>query len=254
VLYLKVQTKGGTVKGDVQEVYINLDDSGKLTIKEHISVYGGIVFLSKEEKDKFITQYRAIINQIKCSYCQNKDSCLNICPEIKNTNIKSGDKRRIMNYIKKYFVVALVIKNNNVYNHIKKSKSAKGRFLDYSLRRLIKEVVKELIKCKSIDANKPVRLIINIDEQSTKSNGYYNLRDGLLEELKYGIVNYNYGAQINPIIFSDLEIKVSFQNSGKSYVVQAADLLAGTIRQKTLENQNINEALSKFVDFKIILP
>ena len=56
----------------MQEIYINLDDSGKLTKKELLSVYGGIVFLSKKEKDKFITQYRSIINDIKCKYCKNK--------------------------------------------------------------------------------------------------------------------------------------------------------------------------------------
>lgn len=95
------------MKGEVQEIYINLDDSGKLTTKEKISVYGGLVFFSKKEKDKFITQYKSIISDIKCSYCE---VCNNVCPEIKNTNIKSKDKRRLMNYIKKYYVVALVIK------------------------------------------------------------------------------------------------------------------------------------------------
>ena len=239
----------------MQEVYINLDDSGKLTTKEQISVYGGLVFLSKKEKDKFITQYRSIINNIKCDYCNNKENCNHMCPEIKNTNIKKNDKRRLMNYIKNYYVVALVIKNNEVYEHIKENKAAKGRFIDYSIRRMIKEIIKSLIKYKSIDPNKPIRLIINIDQQSTKNNGYYNLHDGLVEELKYGIVNYNYSTKINPIIFSDLEIKVSYQDSGKSYVVQAADLLAGTIRKKAIDNQeNIHQELSKFVDFKIILP
>ena len=38
----------------MQEIYINLDDSGKLTKKELISVYGGLVFLSKKEKDKSV--------------------------------------------------------------------------------------------------------------------------------------------------------------------------------------------------------
>ena len=47
-----------------QEIYINLDDSGKLTIKGHVSVYGGLVFFSKKEKDKFITQYRSIVKDI----------------------------------------------------------------------------------------------------------------------------------------------------------------------------------------------
>jgi len=240
---------------EVQEVYINLDDSGKLTTKEKISVYGGLVFLSKKEKDKFITQYRSIINNIKCNYCDKIGSCNKECPEIKNTNIEKNDKRRIMNYIKKYYVVALIIKNDNVYEHIKNSKAAKGRFVDYAIRRMIKEMIKSLIKCNSINPNKPIRLIINIDQQSTKSNGYYNLQDGLIEELKYGIINYNYASKINPIVYSDLDVKVSYQDSGKSYVVQAADLLAGTIRRTAILNENeIHENLSKFVDFKIILP
>ena len=130
-----------------QEIYINLDDSGKLTNKEKISVYGGLLFLSKKEKDKFITQYRTIINDIKCSYC---NICNKKCPEIKNTNIKKNDKRRIMNYLNRYYTIALVVENDNVYDYIKQSKSAKGRFIDYSLRRLIKEIIKTLIKEEKI--------------------------------------------------------------------------------------------------------
>lgn len=243
------------MEGEKQEVYINLDDSGKLTTKEHISVYGGLVFLSKKEKDKFITQYRNIVDDIKCDYCKVQNNCNHNCPEIKNTNIKSNDKRRIMNYIKKYFVVALVIENDKVYEHIKENKAAKGRFIDYSIRRLIKDIIKSLIENKLVDAQKPIKLIVNIDEQSTKSNGYYNLKDGLFEELKYGIINYNYSAKIKPIIYSELDIRISYQNSGKSFVIQAADLLAGTIRRKSINNSNnISKELSKFVDLKIILP
>jgi len=242
----------------IQEIYINLDDSGKLTTKEKISVYGGIIFLSKQEKDKFITQYKSIIMDIKCSYCFNKNNCNKKCPEIKNTNIKSSDKRRIMNYIKKYYVAGLIIKNEEVYEHIKENKAAKGRFIDYAIRRLVKEIISSLIKNKKVNPNLPVKIIINIDEQSTKSNGYYNLKDGLIEELKYGIINYNYSKKLLPIIYSELEIRLSYQDSGKSYVVQAADLLAGTIRRKSLdaikENKKIDIHVSHLVDFKIILP
>lgn len=241
-----------------QEIYINLDDSGKLTSKELISVYGGIVFISKKEKDKFITQYKSIVNDIKCNYCRHRENCDKRCPEIKNTNIKPSDKRRIMNYLKKYYVIGLIIQNDKIYNYIMSNKAARGRFIDYALRRLIKETICAFINTNKINPHKPIRLIINIDEQSTKSNGYYNLHDGLLEELKYGIINYNYGVNIKPIIYSKLEIKITYQDSGKSYVVQAADLLAGTIRRKsleTLENDNeIKEEIFKTVDFSIILP
>ena len=240
-----------------QEIYINMDDSGKLSPHEQVCVYGGIIFLSKKDKDKFITQYRSIIKNIRCKYC-HKSECNHKCPEIKNTNILPNDKRRLMNYIKKYCVIALVINNNLVYNHILESKGAKGRFIDYAIRRVIKESIKILIKNHEVNAYQNTKLIINIDEQSTKNNGYYNLKDGLFEELKHGISNYNYGAIISPIIHGEFTLSLSYQNSANSYVVQAADLLAGTIRHKSLQaltnKDETYEELSKFVDFKIILP
>lgn len=247
-----------TSNRNIQELYINLDDSGKLTRHEYVSVYGGLVFFSKKEKDKFITQYRKIVSSIKCHYCDHNNVCDHNCPEIKNTNIKPSHKRHLMNYLKKYFVVALVIRNDKVYDHIVQNKAARGRFTDYSLRRMIKEIIRTLIRNKSIDPYRSLRLIINIDEQSTKSNGYYNLHDGLMEELKYGIANYNYASVFPPIIHGDLSISLSFQNSDKSYVVQAADLLAGTIRRKALdalaENKDLTKAVSELAQFVIILP
>ena len=111
--------------------------------------------------------------------------------------------------------------------------------------------MKFLIGDEKIDPNKPIRLIINIDQQSTKSNGYYNLHDGLIEELKYGIVNFNYSALIKPIVYSDLDILISYQDSGKSYVVQAADLLAGTIRKKAIEEL---DRMNSLADLFIVLP
>lgn len=245
------------MQNKIQEIYINLDDSGKLTLNEQVCVYGGIIFLSKHTKDKFITQYRSIINEIKCKYC-HKETCNHQCPEIKNTNIKASDKRRLMNYIKKYYVIALVINNTAIYNHILNSKGSKGRFIDYAIRRMIKESIKSLIRTHQVSAYENTKLIINIDEQATKNNGYYNLKDGVYEELKHGIANYNYGHIITPIIHGEFNLTLSYQNSANSYVVQAADLLAGTIRRISLDailnNDYAFVRLSNFVNFKIILP
>lgn len=237
---------------EYQEIYINLDDSGKLTKKEKISIYAGVIFLSKEEKDKFITQYRKIINEIKCSYCsQTKGSCTKKCKEIKNTNIQKGHKRRVMNYLKNYYKIALVIDNSKVYNSIIANKSSKGRYIDYTIRRLIKSTIEKLIIDKKIDPSKNVRLIINIDEQSTKSNGYYNLKDGLIEELTKGISNFNYDVIYPKILYGKLEILLSYQDSGKSYLVQASDLIAGTTRRKVLDNPK--DTLD-FLEHKIYFP
>lgn len=236
-------------ENNYQEIYINLDDSGKLNTNEKVCVYAGIVFLSKKEKDKFITQYRKIINEMKCSYCnQNIENCKKNCTEIKNTNIKNVDKRRLMNYINNYYTIALVINNENVYSHIINNKASRGRYIDYTIRRLIKSTIEELISSNKIDPYKNTKLIINIDEQSTKSNGYYNLKDGLMEELLHGIVNYNYGIIHDKVLYGNLDISLTYQDSGKSYSVQASDLIAGTARRKFLDGEDI------IVDHQLFFP
>ena len=70
----KVALKENT-NTDFQTIYINIDDSGKISA----------------EKDKFITQYKSIINDIKCKYCNlNKDLCNKTkCPELKHSNLKT---------------------------------------------------------------------------------------------------------------------------------------------------------------------
>ena len=248
------------MNSDTQIIYINIDDSGKLVDTEKISVYAGLVFTSKKEKDKFITQYRSIVNNIKCNYCQKDISICNSnksCPELKHNMLKPKHIRHLINYIKKYSTFSWVINNDKIYPNIKSNTASRGRFLDYSLKLLIKQTVKELIKENRINADYPIKLIINIDEQTTKTNGYYNLRDGIIEELKYGILNYNYSTFHTPIVNSDLEVNVCYQKSDKSYLIQASDLVAGTIRKLYLNNINDFSEFSKrteFINYKIVLP
>ena len=219
----------------MQEIYINLDDSGKLTYKDIYLVYAGVVFLSKKEKDRFINQYRSIINSIKSKYYGK---------EIKNINIKSKDKRRIINFLKREILIGLEVKNDLVYDEVKKSKASKGRFIDYGIKMLIKNLIVNLIQDGKIDNLKDIRIIINIDEQTTKSNGYYKLRGSLYEELKYGITNFNYLGRINPVLFGNLDIHLHYHNSKYSYLIQAADLVAGTFRRNLINNEN---SIVKFI-------
>lgn len=244
-------------KVNTQTIYINIDDSGKISLKEDIAVYGGVIFLNKNEKDKFITQYRSIVDDIKCKYCPlNKDNCQNKCPELKHSNLKKCDLRRLSNYVKKYLNIACIINNKKIYKRIVTDKSSKGRFLDYSLRRLIKGIITKLIIDNKINNYDSITIILNIDEQTTKSNGYYNLKEGLIEELKYGIINYNYSVRYKPIIKGNLDIKLQYQKSDKSFAVQGADLIAGITRKTNiiyLNNTNLKDKL-KYLDYYIFLP
>lgn len=245
---------------NVQTVYINLDDSGKLVNGEQVCIYAGIIFTSKKEHDKFITQYRSIVNNIKCKYCKKDNSFCSSnksCPELKHNMLKPSHNRQLFNYIKKYSVISCIINNNNIFSNIKEDTATRGRFLDFSIKLLIKNTIKVLIKENKIDPNNPINLIINIDEQTTKTNGYYNLQDGIYEELKHGIYNYNYNKKHPPIIYADLNVILHYQKSDKSYLIQASDLVAGTIRRLYLNNINDITEFNKridFVNYKIFLP
>ena len=57
---------------NTQIIYINLDDSGKLVDSEKVSIYAGVVFTSKHDKDKYITQYKSIVQNIRCKYCKKE--------------------------------------------------------------------------------------------------------------------------------------------------------------------------------------
>lgn len=95
-----------------QVIYINIDDSGKLVDTEKVSIYAGLVFTSKKEKDKFITQYRSIIEYIRCKYCKKDISiCANnkSCPELKHNMLKSKHNRQLINYIKKFLYYAVLL-------------------------------------------------------------------------------------------------------------------------------------------------
>ncbi len=240
----------------MQVLFINIDDSGKISLKEEIAIYGGVSFISKDEKDKFITQYRSIVNDLKCRYCKIK-TCNQKCPELKHSNLKNADKRRLINYIKKYFVFACIINNKKLYPNIINDKASKGRYNDYALRRLIKGLIVKLIKDRKINPYDELKIILNIDEQSTKTNGYYTLKDGLFEELKFGIINFNYAKKHQPIILGDLKIVLTYLKSDKSFVVQAADLIAGTTRKRNIYFKNNPQELLKslkFANFLLFLP
>ena len=71
-----------------QIIYINIDDSGKLVNSEKVAIYAGVVFTSKKEKDKFITQYRSIVQELKCRYCK-----INIRKNTTRTCIRYYGKR-----------------------------------------------------------------------------------------------------------------------------------------------------------------
>lgn len=210
------------------ELFILMDDSGKLNSNENSCIYGGLFFYSSNEYMNFVNKYKSIINSLKCKYCsQNISNCDKECIEIKGTTrLKNSDKRRIFNLIKKEKNFGVFINNKSVYSGIMNDKSARGRFCDYAQKRIVKEIILYSISHKLIDTEKSLNLYIKIDESKTKSNGYYNLRDSIYEELINGIINYDYSIIHKPILKGNLKVKVKIYDSKYNFGIQSADIMS----------------------------
>ena len=229
-------------KLDYQHVYLYMDDSGKISNYEDYAIFAGIVFTNNEEKSRFSNKYRSIIKDIKCDYCSlDKVTCSNECPEVKASQISNEDRRRIINLSKNFVTFGTVIFNKNLFQDILNRAASKGRFTEYSQRRIIKETITYLINRKVINPYKPLYLHINIDEMPTKTNGYYTLREGIREEFLFGIVNFNYQKSFPAIIHSSFECDVIYRDSKFDLGIQMADIIANTIRRSFVFDSNYFE-------------
>lgn len=241
------------------EIFILMDDSGKLNKNENSCIFGGLFFYSSKDYMNFINKYKSIIDSIKCKYCsQAINKCDKNCIEIKGTTrISNSDKRWIFNLIKKENNYGVFINNKKVYRNIMQDKSARGRFCDYAQKRIIKEIVMYSINNKKIDNTKPLKIYIKSDESKTKSNGYYNLKDSIYEELVNGIINYDYSKIHQPIIKNSLTIKYKTYDSKYNYGIQSADIMSHYLHnqyeQYLSQNKDITSTIS-FIEVKLFLP
>lgn len=245
------------MKNNCQEIYINMDDSGVLHPNDKCCIYGGIVFVGKEEQDNFGRKYKSILNKIKCKYCKSEISkCRHICPEIKDTNIMSSHKRWLFNMIKKQECFAIIINNKKVKQDIMNSVGSRGRYRDYAQRILIKKVVDHLIKDKKIDPYKPIKLIIRIDQQATSTDTNRQFISDIEKELKIGMVNLEYNMIHKPIIFSKLIIDLKYVLSHRHISIQASDFIAGETRRVIVSNIDRLEMLKKldYLNIKLFIP
>lgn len=237
----------------MQNIYIYMDDSGKMSHVDKCCSYGGIYFKNSVDRDNFKRHYIDVINDNKCRFCEDdKEHCNEDCPEIKSHNTNTKFRRRIVNLIKNSDYTnsfATTIYNRDIPKEVLNVKHSRGRRTDYYQKRIIKDIIKKLIIDKDIDPYQPIKLIIRIDERPQATNGLYNLEESIIEELMYGITNYDYGCTFPPILFGGLKINLKYVDSKKEPLVQASDFFVGYVNATLLwkkEKEYLN-----FVDVQL---
>ena len=118
---------------------------------------------------------------------------------------------------------------NRIYSYILSDKKSICRFKDYMLKRCIRAKLEEFIRQGKISDKDDIFIQIFIDEQLTATNGYYSLRDSIIEELQHGVNNFDYGTFHPPVFHSNVDVAIRYCDSSKYYLIQASDILANRI-------------------------
>ncbi|MCR5236427.1 MAG: DUF3800 domain-containing protein [Lachnospiraceae bacterium] len=207
----------------MQEVIFFFDDSGVMhkNAPGGYFVYAGYVFTSREELNHARRKYINANKKLKES--------LGRSDELKAANLKPRHKRALYEAVKEYASVSVIVDLSRVYDYILKDKKSICRYKDYVLKRCVKNRLKRLIANGDINKDEDIEIHIYIDEQLTATNGYYDLRDSIREELQYGIVNFNYGITHPHVFDSNVIVNIEYCDSSRNYMIQASDILANRI-------------------------
>lgn len=208
---------------ELQEVIFFFDDSGVLTKKESSGyfVYAGYVFTSRNTLNTARRKYIHANKALKKALGRND--------ELKAASLTTNHKRALFNAVREYESVSVTVDISQVYNHILAEKKSICRYKDYALKRCIKNKLKALIADGIISKTEKIKLHIYIDEQLTATNGYYDLKDSIKEELQYGIINFDYGVKHQNLFDSNVEVVIQYCDSRENYMIQASDILANRI-------------------------
>lgn len=206
-----------------QEVFFFFDDSGVLHKNEPSGyfVYAGYVFTDREELEAAKRKYIHANKKLK--------KALGRADELKAASLKPKHKRSLFNSIKEYDSVSAVVDISRIYDYILADKKSICRYKDYVLKLCVKNKLKRLITDGVISKDEDIVISIFMDEQLTATNGYYDLRDSIMEELQYGIANFDYGIKHPRVFDSTVKVNIEYCDSSKNYMIQASDILANRI-------------------------
>lgn len=207
----------------MQEVIFFFDDSGVLhkNANHRYFVYAGYVFTSRDELNNARRKYINANKKLKAS--------LGRSDELKVAKLEPKHKRALLNSVIDFDSVSVAVDINRIYDHILSDKKSICRYKDYILKRCVKYKLELLIADGCIIKTEDITIHIYIDEQLTATNGYYDLRDSISEELRYGIINFDYGIKHSHLFESDVKVNIDYCDSSHNYMIQASDILANRI-------------------------
>ncbi len=205
-------------------IFVYSDESGVFDPAHNdLFVFGGLIFLSKEEKDVATRKYIKAEKDVRASMA------LGTSMELKASvagNKYKGKLYRSLNQIQKFSVI---IDQKRIHPKICSDKKSKQRYLDYAYKIAIKRAFEAMIASNKMDPRAVENLYFFVDEHTTATNGRYELQEALEQEFKIGTFN-EFWQRFYPPIFPNLKsVQVEFCDSASRPLVRAADMVANKV-------------------------
>ena len=205
-------------------IYIYSDESGVLDKKHNqYYIFGGLLFLSEEERDEYSRRFIAAENNIRLSESIPKDI------EVKAATIKGKSKKKLYKCIQNTERFGVVIEQNKLNDELFLNKKTKQRYLDWAYKMAIKKKFEHMIAYGHLNPDEVESINFLVDEHSTATNGWYELKESLEKELKIGMHNFEHMTFHRPLFPNVKSINLQYCNSSKKTLVRAADIVANHI-------------------------
>lgn len=202
-------------------IYVYSDESGVFD-KAHNDYYifGGVICLGKAEKDKWARVYNKVEKDIRNTLCVGRNA------ELKANALSAKHKDSIYRALNDCYKFGAVIDQHCVHDRIFLDKKSKQRYLDYAYKIAVKNALQRMIELKILNPNDVENICFSVDEHTTATNGKYELREALEQELKIGTINYQYNYFYEPVFPHMGSVELKFCDSATVRLVRAADIVA----------------------------
>ncbi len=215
-------------------IFVYSDESGVFDVKHNdFYIFGGILFLSKEEKENQTHKYIAAERNVRLSEHKKREV------EIKATSISNKSKSKLYRAVNEVEKFGVIINQNKLNKNIFSTKKHKQRYLDYAYKIAIKRKFEKLIKEGKINPLEVENIYFFVDEHTTATDGLYELRESMLQEFKEGMFTADYVSFKKPIFPNLKRLEVEYCKSSKNTLVRAADIVANKLYYATV-NECIN--------------
>ncbi len=164
-------------------------------------------------------------------------------------NLSNKNKGKLYRSLNNCFKFDVIIDQKRILKNIFDHKKSKQRYLDYVYKIGIKKCLKHVVDTNIIIPQDIKNINVFVDEHTTATNGYYELRKGLLNEFKNGTFNYEWNKFFAPI-FSDInDLKITFYDSKSKTLARTTDIIANKVYYLKTSKTPINSNNNLFITY-----